>query len=96
MITLLLAAAGCSAADVVLILKKMRVAVRSLRIDVTGTRRATEPRRYMSIRFRFEMSGDGLDAAKAERAVALSIEKYCSVVASLAPDITVEHEVVLV
>jgi putative redox protein len=95
MITLLLAAAGCSGADVVLILEKMRVALRTLRIDVTGIRREREPRRYTAIRFRFEMAGDGLDLRKAERAVGLSIEKYCSVVASLAPDIVVEHEVVL-
>ena len=95
MITLLLAAAACSGADVVLILRKMRVELRSFLIDVTGTRREEEPRRYTRIRMRFQMSGEGLDAAKAERAVSLSIEKYCSVVASLAPDVAVEHEVVL-
>lgn len=95
MITLLLAAAGCSGADVVSILKKMRVDLRSLVIDVSGTRREEEPRRYTAIRFRFQMAGDGLDQVKAERAVQLSVEKYCSVVASLAPDTVVEHEVVL-
>ncbi len=96
MITLLLAAAGCSGADVVLILQKMRVTLTALRIDVTGTRRDAEPRRYTAVRFRFELAGEGLDRAKAERAVGLSIEKYCSVVASFAPDIAVEHEGVLV
>lgn len=95
MITLLLAAAGCSGSDVVLILKKMRVDLQSLSIEVTGTRREKEPRRYMAIRFRFLMAGTGLDRSKAERAVQLSVEKYCSVLATLAPDVTVEHEVVL-
>ena len=95
MITLLLAAAGCSGADIVLILKKMRVDLQSLSIEVTGTRREEEPRRYTAISFRFQMAGGGLDQAKAERAVQLSVEKYCSVIASLAPDTTVEYEVVL-
>ena len=95
MITLLLAAAGCSGADVVSILKKMRVDLRSLVIDVSGTRREEEPRRYTAIRFRFQMSGGGLDEARAERAVQLSVEKYCSVIATLAPDTAVEYEVVL-
>jgi putative redox protein len=93
MLALLLAAAGCSGADVVVILKKMRVPIRTLSIDVTGTRRDQEPRRYTDLEFRFRVDGDGVDVAKVERAVALSIDKYCSVVASLDPDIRVEYQV---
>jgi putative redox protein len=92
---LLVAAAACSAADVVLILQKMRVQVRSLDVTVRGTRREQEPRRYTAIHFRFVVVGDGADEAKARRAVALSLEKYCSVVASLAPDITITCDVAL-
>lgn len=90
---LLLAAAGCTGADVVVILKKMRVPLRSLSVGVRGTRRDEEPRRYTGLHFRFRMEGDGLDLSKAERAVGLSLEKYCSVVHSLAPDIAVSHEI---
>jgi putative redox protein len=92
---LLLAAAGCTAADVVLILQKMRVTLEQLSVEGVGVRRDEEPRRYTSIRFRFAMRGVGLDAAKAERAVVLSLEKYCSVVHSLAPDIAIGHEILL-
>ncbi|HEX9631270.1 MAG TPA: OsmC family protein [Gemmatimonadales bacterium] len=92
---LLLAAAGCSGSDVVSILAKMRVALRRLVVDVVGTRRDEEPRRYIAIHLRFAMDGDGLDQAKAERAVNLSLEKYCSVVSSLAPDIAISHEIVI-
>lgn len=95
MLTLLLAAAGCSGADVVSILRKMRVGLSRLVIDVEGTRRDSEPRRYVAIHFRFRLSGEGLDPAKADRAVALSLEKYCSVVHSLAPDIAVDYDVEL-
>jgi len=93
MLTLLLAAAGCSGADVVLMLQKMRVTLRSLRIEVQGTRREPNPRRYTEITFRFALAGDGLDDAKADRAVRLSLEKYCSVVHSLRPDIAIRHEI---
>jgi putative redox protein len=95
MLTLLLAAASCSGSDVVSILAKMRVRLEALTVDVAGVRRDEEPRRYIEIRYRFSMRGEGLDAVKAERAVSLSLEKYCSVVHSLAPDIVVRHEVVV-
>jgi putative redox protein len=91
-LTLLLAAAGCSGADVVTILEKMRVSLESLRIDIVGVRRESVPRRFLSIRFAFRIRGAGLDEAKARRAIDLSLEKYCSVVHSLAPDIAVEYD----
>jgi putative redox protein len=93
--TLLIAAAGCTGSDVVLILEKMRIELRSFTLTVTGVRRDEEPRRYIEIRFHFALAGNGLDRAKAERAVTLSLEKYCSVVASLAPDILIRHEIEL-
>ena len=93
MLALLLAAAGCTGADVVVMLKKMRVALESLSIEVQGTRRDEHPKRYTDIRYRFSMAGEGLDRTKAERAVQLSLEKYCSVIHSMAPDISVEHEI---
>lgn len=93
---LLLAAAGCTGADVVLILEKMRVRLRTFAIDVVGVRRDEQPRRYLAIRFHFRLGGDGLDATKAERAVDLSLEKYCSVVHSLASDIAITREIELV
>ena len=95
MLTLLLAAASCSGADVVTILEKMRVGLRQLRIEVHGTRREEPPRRYTAIRFEFHLAGDGLDENKARRAIDLSLQKYCSVVASLAPDIALSYGLTL-
>jgi len=95
MITLLLAAAACSGSDVVAILEKMRVGLSRCDVEVRGVRRDEEPRRYVALRFRYTLAGDGLDAAKAERAVDLSLTRYCSVVASLAPDLTIDREIVL-
>lgn len=92
---LLLAAATCTASDLVVILHKQRVALRTLEVAVQGTRRETEPRRYSAIHFRFTLAGAGADEAKARRAIDLSLEKYCSVVASLAPDTRISYEVAL-
>lgn len=91
--SLLLAAATCSATDVVIILQKQRVKLEALEVAIHGTRRETEPRRYTAIAFHFTIRGEGADEAKARRAIDLSIEKYCSVVASLAPDISIAYDV---
>jgi putative redox protein len=91
MLTLLLAAAACTASDVVLILQKMRVPFQGLRIEAAGTRRETEPKRYLAIHLDYRITGPGVDAAKARRAIDLSLEKYCSVVHSLAPDLALTY-----
>jgi putative redox protein len=95
MLTLLLAAAACTGADVVVILEKMRVALHELRIEASGLRREQEPRRYTNVHLEYHIRGHGLDEAKARRAIDLSVTKYCSVVHSLAPDIQVTYGVVL-
>lgn len=95
MTNLLLSCASCSSVDVVEILGKMRVKLKSLAVEVTGVRRDEMPRRYISVHFRYQVSGDGLEPHHAERAVSLSMGKYCSAIASLAPDIKLTHEVIL-
>jgi putative redox protein len=90
---LLLAAATCTASDVVIILQKQRIKLEALDISVRGTRRETEPRRFTAIAFHFAVRGKGADDVKVRRAIDLSLEKYCSVVASLAPDIPISYDV---
>ena len=92
---LLLAAATCSAADVVSILVKQRVVLRALDIEVRGRRREEHPRRYTTIHLAFTIAGAGADEAKARRAIDLSLTKYCSVVASLAPDLAITYAVAI-
>ncbi len=92
---LLYAAGACSGIDVVHILRKMRVDVKRLAVDVSGERRDEDPRRFESIHLTFHVEGDGLDESKAGRAVQLSVAKYCSVVHSLAPDISISHDVAI-
>jgi putative redox protein len=92
---LLLACAGCAGADVVSILKKMKVGLETVSIDVVGERRSDHPKRYVAIKYVFRFAGQGLEHSKAERAVSLSLDKYCSVLHSLSPDIQVDHEIEL-
>ena len=92
---LLSALATCSGIDLIDILAKRRTPVERLTIDVEGNRRATPPRRFEHIRLTFEVVGKGIERVHAERAVHLAFEKYCTVAASLAPDIAVDALVVL-
>lgn len=92
---LLFSAATCTASDIVIILQKQRVKLESLEISVHGTRRDTEPRRYTTIAFHVAVRGEGAEDVKVRRAVDLSLEKYCSVVASLAPDIAISYDVAI-
>lgn len=92
---LLLSAATCTASDIVIILQKQRVGLESLDIEVTGTRRDEEPRRFTALAFHFRVRGTGADEAKVRRAIDLSIEKYCSVIASLAPDIPITYDLAI-
>jgi putative redox protein len=93
--TLLLALAACGGADVVSILEKMQVKLRRFRTRVEGLRAAEDPKRYVEIHFAIELAGDGLDEAKARRAIDLSITKYCSVLHSLRQDIAVNYELTI-
>jgi putative redox protein len=92
---LLSALAACSGVDVVDILAKRRTPVEKLTIDVAGERREETPRRFVRLSLTYNLEGAGVEAVHAERAVALAFEKYCSVAASLAPDIVAETIVVV-
>jgi putative redox protein len=92
---LLSALAACSGIDVVDILAKRRTPVETLAIEVQGERRAELPRRFVRLTVTYTVDGAGIERVHAERAVQLAFEKYCSVAATLAPDMQVETVVVL-
>jgi putative redox protein len=92
---LLSALATCTAIDVVDVLAKRHTPVDGLEVEVVGERRAEHPRRFMAIDLTFHLTGPNVERVHAERAVALSLERYCTVAASLAPDIVMQTVVVL-
>ena len=94
---LLLAGAGsCSTWDVVEIMRKARQDLTGLEVQVVGEQAAEEPWEYRRLWLRFTFHGRGISQERAERAVALSVEKYCSVLATLRGVATIETEVVVV
>ena len=81
--TLLMGLGGCSAIDVMSILKKQRQEVTDYKINISGEReQGKEPSLWKSVRIEFHLYGN-IDPDKAERAVDLSVNKYCSVAATL-------------
>ncbi len=81
--TLLMGLGGCSAIDVISILKKQRQDVVDYKMTISGEREAgTEPSLWKSINIDFHLYGN-IDPDKASRAVDLSVNKYCSVAATL-------------
>ena len=92
---LLASIATCSAVDVVDILAKRRTPVESLEIELVAERVDTTPRHLKHVTLNFRIAGAGIERIHAERAVELSVTKYCSVSSSLRPDVPVEWTIEL-
>ena len=92
---LLSALAACAGIDVTDVLTKRRTPPDALRVEVTGLRRESPPRRFTRIDLEFVVNGERVERVHAERAVRLAFETYCSVAATLAPDVELWTSVTL-
>jgi putative redox protein len=92
--TVLAGAGGCTAYDVVLILKRGRHDVRGCSVKLTSERAETDPKVFTKIHMHFVVTGQGLVAGAVERAIGMSHEKYCSATIMLGKtaDITTSFE----
>ena len=94
---LLMGLGGCTAIDVILILKKQRQVVEDFQIRVSGDREkieGTEKTPFRQINIQFELKGQ-IDGAKALKAIQMSMDKYCSATAQLEPSSNITHTLVL-
>lgn len=93
---LLLALGGCTAVDVVSILKKKRERVTGYHVEVSGARREEHPRAYTRMEVRHVVRGRNVSEKAVASAVELSETKYCSVAATLRPgvEIVTTYEIV--
>jgi putative redox protein len=95
-VNMLLESVGsCTAIDVVDILQKGRQEIRAMHVEVGAERRDEVPRAVTRLYLRFRIEGD-IPGPRVQRAVDLSLEKYCSVFHSLRMDVSVDTEIEIV
>jgi putative redox protein len=86
--------AGCAAIDVVIMLKKRRKTIQDFTIENVGVRRDDPPRKFTDIHCKFVVTSPDVTLEELEKAAKLSLEKYCSVGASLNSHIHISAEVI--
>ncbi len=92
---LLLGLGGCTMYDVVAILEKQRQPLTDLEIEIDGERGENHPMPWTRIHLHYIVTGRGLDPKKVERAIELSVKRYCGAHATLSgvAEITHDHEI---
>ena len=93
---LLMGMGGCTAIDVVPMLKKQRQDIEGVEVSLVAERADDHPKVYTSVKLVYTVRGRKLNKALVERAVSLSDEKYCSATAMVKKTADVTHEIVLV
>jgi len=88
--SVLMAAAACSAIDVETILKKMRQEVKSVKVEIEGIRAEAVPAVFTKIHMHYIINGD-IKQEKAQKAVDMSVEQYCSVSIMLAKSVEITY-----
>lgn len=83
---------GCTAYDVVLILRRSRLTVTGCEVSVKAERAAADPKVFTRIHFHYRVTGKEIKPDAVERAVRLSAEKYCSASAMLAKTAEITHD----
>lgn len=88
----LIGTGGCTAYDVVHILRKSRAPVEDCVLEIDADRASEDPKVFTRIHFHFVVTGRGLKTAQVERAVHLSAEKYCSASIMLGKTAAITHD----
>lgn len=88
---LLVGFGGCTGMDVISILRKKRQNVSGLEMNVKGAKSDDYPKIYREVHIEYVVKGKGVQQDAVERAIKLSLDKYCSVGATLAKTGTVTH-----
>ena len=88
---ILMALGGCTASDVIPILKKKRVPLDNCEVKLTANVREEHPQVFTDIHIEYIFYGNGIDPKDIERAIELSITKYCSATAMLRASVNITH-----
>lgn len=90
---MLIALAGCTGMDVISILSKMRVKIDSFDVKVTATESEDFPKRYTQMHLTYQFWGEDLPYDKLEKAINLSQEKYCGVLAVYKQAVSITYSI---
>ncbi|MBE7526669.1 MAG: OsmC family protein [Nitrosomonas sp.] len=89
---MLLGLGGCTAFDVVHILRKGRLAITGCQVEMDAQRATEDPKVFTHIHLHFIVTGKDLDPRQVERAIQLSAEKYCSASMMLKATVNITHD----
>jgi putative redox protein len=89
----LIGVAGCTAMDVISIMKKKRALVEAFKVQIKGEQAEKNPMRFTHIHIDYMLKGMNIKSAAVEQAIKLSEEKYCSAMASINADITHSYQI---
>jgi len=90
----LMGIAGCTAMDVISIMRKKRAHVTGFQVNITGERADDHPRRYTKVFIEFVLEGKGLSPKDVERSIEVSATKYCSAIASVSAPVETSYRIV--
>jgi len=92
----LIALGSCTAVDVIVILRKKRLDLRGLEINVAGERAETDPMVYTHLKLHYKLTGRGLPPEAVKKTIDLSQNKYCSVLGMISKTATVEYDLEII
>lgn len=90
----LMGVAGCTAIDIVVILKKKRVRISRFEVSILGEQAEEHPRRYTQLHITYKIHGQDIKPKAVEQAIELSETKYCSAIASVNAEFRHSYEII--
>ncbi len=93
---LLMALGGCTLMDIISILDKMKVNYYDIEIEVEGKRKNKHPRYFEEVSLNYVLKGDNIEMDKVERAINLSLNKYCSISNNLQPKTKINYNIKII
>ena len=90
----LMGIAGCTAMDVISILRKKRADITGFQVNMSAGRAEENPKRYTKFLVEYVLEGKGLSPKDVERAIQLSVTKYCSAIASMSAPVETGYRIV--
>ena len=90
----LMGIAGCTAMDVISIMRKKRADVTGFQVNISGERADDHPKRYTKFLVEYVLEGKGLSSKDVERSIELSVTKYCSAIGSMSAPVETSYRIV--